>query len=280
MEEAINRELSLESIKQMILTGTFVFLLLGVFILLLIIVYRIRQNKMLAEKEEMKNTFEQTLLQSQLEIQEQTLKNISQEIHDNVGQVLTLAKLNLATTNVADQAANEKIKTSQHLIGKAIQDLRDLSKSLNTEYVEEMGLLRSIEYELELLQKTETIDTAFSIHGKVIKFEKQKELILFRIVQETIHNIIKHADAKKINAAISFADEEMKIVIKDDGKGFDLSPLNDAGNQTFGLGLRNMTNRATLIGAKFSISSILAQGTEVYISLPFNGDANEGRTKN
>jgi signal transduction histidine kinase len=143
-----------------------------------------------------------------------------------------------------------------------------------------MGLLRSIEYELELLQKTETIETAFSIEGKVVKFEKQKELILFRIVQETIHNIIKHAAAKKITAAISFSDSDMQIKIKDDGKGFDVSPLNDAGNQIFGLGLRNMTNRATLIGAKFSIASIIDQGTEVYISLPFNGDTNEGTAKN
>ncbi len=263
-----------------IIFGSLLFLMVVLFIIIFVWWYHKRRTHYNTEVSNIKAEYEKTILQSQLEIQEQTLKNISQEIHDNVGQVLTLAKLNLATTNVADQAANEKIKTSQHLIGKAIQDLRDLSKSLNTEYVEEMGLFRSIEYELELLQKTETIETAFSIEGKVVKFEKQKELILFRIVQETIHNIIKHADAKKINAAISFADEEMKIVLKDDGKGFDLSPLNDAGNQSFGLGLRNMTNRATLIGAKFSISSILAQGTEVCISLPFNSDTNEGTTKN
>ena len=161
---------------------------------------------MLTEKEEMKNTFQKTLLQTQLEIQEQTLKNISQEIHDNVGQVLTLAKLNLATTTVADEAASEKIKTSQQLIGKAIQDLRDLSRSLNTDYVEEMGLVRSVEYELELLQKTGTIATELNIEGKIIKFNKHTELILFRIVQETIHNIMKHAEAKKISASIDFND--------------------------------------------------------------------------
>ncbi len=280
MEEAINRDLSLSGIKQMIITGTFVFLLLGVFILLLIIVYRIRQNKMLTEKEEMKNTFQKTLLQSQLEIQEQTLKNISQEIHDNVGQVLTLAKLNLATTTVAEEAASEKIKTSQRLIGKAIQDLRDLSRSLNTDYVEEMGFVRSVEYELELLQKTGTIATELNIEGTIIKFDKQKELILFRIVQETIHNIMKHAEAKKISAAIDFSNEAVTIIVKDNGKGFDLTPLNDDSNNTFGLGLRNMNNRATLIGAKFSIESIPGTGTEVYLQLPNNETPYEGTTKN
>lgn len=235
---------------------------------------------MLIEKEEMKNAFQQTLLQTQLEIQEQTLKNISQEIHDNVGQVLTLAKLNLATTSVAEEAANEKIKTSQQLIGKAIQDLRDLSRSLNTDYVEEMGLVRSIEYELELLHKTGSIDTELNINGRIVKFDKQKELILFRIVQEAIHNIIKHADAKKITAVIHFTNDAMQIVIKDNGKGFDLSPLNDAGNQSFGLGLRNMNSRATLIGALFSVNSSIGNGTEVVLQLPINETANEGTAKN
>lgn len=232
------------------------------------------------EKEQMGIAFQQTLLRTQLEIQEQTLKNISQEIHDNVGQVLTLAKLNLATTTVAEEAASEKIKTSQQLIGKAIQDLRDLSRSLNTDYVEDLGLVRSIEYELELLQKTGTIETELNIEGKIIKFDKQKELILFRIVQETIHNIIKHAEAKKISAAIDFTHEAVTIIIKDNGKGFDLSPLNDAGNNTFGLGLRNMKNRATLIGAKFSINSIPGTGTEAYLQLPVNETPYEGTTKN
>lgn len=235
---------------------------------------------MFIEKEEMKNAFQKTLLQSQLEIQEQTLKNISQEIHDNVGQVLTLAKLNLATTSVAEEAAREKIKTSQLLIGKAIQDLRDLSRSLNTDYVEEMGFVRSVEYELELLQKTGTIETEFTIEGKTMKLDKQKELILFRIVQETIHNIIKHAEAKKIWAGIHFMDDTMRIVIKDNGKGFDLSPLNETGNHSFGLGLRNMNSRATLIGAKFSVSSTIGNGTEVYLQLPINEFTNEGTAKN
>ncbi|MBY0476348.1 MAG: hypothetical protein K2Q24_01790 [Chitinophagaceae bacterium] len=210
------------------------------------------------------------MLQSQLEIQEQTLKNISQEIHDNVGQVLTLAKLNLATITLSEDAASEKIKTSQQLIGKAIQDLRDLSRSLNTDYVEEMGFVRSVEYELELLQKTGTIEAELTIEGKIIKFDKHKELILFRIVQESIHNIIKHAEAKRISASFDFSNEAIVVQIKDNGKGFDLAPLNDAGNQTFGLGLRNMNNRATLIGAKFSVDSIIGTGTTVYLQLPVN----------
>ena len=263
-----------------VIIGTLLFISVLIIIILVLIFYQKRHNYFIIEKKSMETTFQQTLLQTQLEIQEQTLKNISQEIHDNVGQVLTLAKLNLATTTVAEEAASEKIKTSQQLIGKAIQDLRDLSRSLNTDYVEEMGFVRSVEYELELLQKTGTIATELNIEGTIIKFDKQKELILFRIVQETIHNIMKHAEAKKISAAIDFTKEAVTIIIKDNGKGFDLTPLNDDSNHTFGLGLRNMNNRATLIGAKFSIDSIPGTGTEVYLQLPINETPYEGTTKN
>src|SRR5215217_789660 len=99
--------------------------------------------------------FEQEILLAQLEIQEQTLKNISQEIHDNIGQVLSLAKLHINTMSYDDpKGLHDKINDSKHLITKAIQDLRDLSKSLNTDYVTELGLIKSVEYELELIQKT------------------------------------------------------------------------------------------------------------------------------
>jgi two-component system, NarL family, sensor kinase len=260
----------------LIVTITIILLLLGVFILVLFLFYQKKQS----ENKKRMDSFNDQLLQSQLEIQEQTLKTISQEIHDNVGQVLTLAKLNLATTVVTEATANEKINTSKQLIAKAIQDLRDLSRSLNTDYVEEMGLVRSIEYELELLKKTETIETVFSMDGKPIRFEKQKELILFRIVQEAIHNIIKHAEANTISAFVQFREYALSIKINDDGKGFDLALLNDAANQSFGLGLRNMNSRASLIGAKFFINSTTGNGTEVYISLPLNGDTNEATNKN
>ena len=259
---------------------SFILILLAVFVIIFINVQQKKKLIYQKEKNYLAAKYQEELLKSQLEIQEQTLKNISQEIHDNVGQVLTLAKLNLATTTVAESAANEKIKTSQQLIGKAIQDLRDLSRSLNTDYVEDLGLVRSIEYELELLQKTGTIVTELSIEGKPLRFDKQKELILFRIVQEAIHNIIKHADAKKISASIHFNHESVTILIKDNGKGFDLSPLNDAGNQSFGLGLRNMNNRAKLIAAVFSVNSTIGKGTEVSLQLPVNENANEGTTKN
>lgn len=217
----------------------------------------------------MRLSFQQTLLQAQLEIQEQTLKNISQEIHDNIGQALSLAKLNMNTMlPVADDKLAQKIVDSKVLISKAIGDLRDLSRSLDTDYVKEMGLQRAIEYEMEMMQKTGTIITKLQVEGSVIRLDKQEELILFRIVQETFHNIIKHAQAKELDVNVWYKPGVLELLIADDGKGVDLSPLNKDGNGNFGLGIRNMHSRAKLIGADFMMSSTLGKGTEVRIVLP------------
>lgn len=216
-------------------------------------------------------SFQQTLLQTQLEIQEQTFKNISQEIHDNIGQALSLAKLNLNTMPLlTDEKAVQKISTSKELVSKAIIDLRDLSRSLNTDYIADMGLLKAIEYELELIQKSAGIHTRFNLQGAPFTLDKQKELILFRIMQEIFNNIVKHAGAENIFLSIQYDVSKLTLTIKDDGKGVNLEPLSQTENKTIGLGIRNMHSRAGLIGADFKMSSVLGQGTEVNINLPIS----------
>src|SRR5450432_2905115 len=156
-------------------------LIVAIGIIMLVLVYQKKQLQYLRDKEQLRVTFEKEILESKLEIQEQTLKNISQEIHDNIGQVLSLAKLNINTmSDATPEALQDKINDSKHLITKAIQDLRDLSKSLNTDYVTELGLSRSIEYELEMIKKTGSYEIQFGIEGKTYRLEPQQELILFR----------------------------------------------------------------------------------------------------
>jgi len=255
-------------VRSIIILGTIVFLILGAFMISFIFLYRYRKNKMLLEKEQMKTSFQQELLRTQLEIQEQTLKNISQEIHDNIGQMLSLAKLNLATADVEKkELVTQKINASHHLVSKAIQDLRDLSRSLNSDYVSETGLLRCIEYELEMIRKTGLIKVDLTVTGQVYKINPQKELILFRIVQETLNNIIKHAGADLVAVFVSY-EATLTLRISDNGRGFDSFQLNEHSKAKAGLGIRNMNNRAKLIGASFHINSAAGEGTEIAIQLP------------
>jgi two-component system, NarL family, sensor kinase len=243
-----------------------VFLLCGFFILALVAYINQRKKKHFEEKQKMQSNFEQEILRTQLEIQEQTLKNISQEIHDNVGQVLSLAKLNLATTDIIKtENAQQKVDDSRDLVAKAIQDLRDLSKSLNTDYVADMGLARSIEYELEMISKTGSFETRFDIEGIVYKLEQQQELILFRIVQELLNNILKHSKASLIHVKLDYLLPVFSIRVIDNGDGFDPGSLKGKGRS--GLGIRNMQNRALLIGAGFEIDSAPGKGTRVKITV-------------
>ena len=252
-------------------------IIIGIFFLLLISIiviagYLYNKRRKMQAKERI--VFQQTLLQTQLEIQEQTLKNISQEIHDNIGQALSLAKLNLNTMpGTNDEQLQQKISNSKELVSKAIVDLRDLSRSLNTDYVADMGLQRAIEYELELINKSAAIKTKMHVDGFPFRFDKQKELILFRIVQEVLNNIIKHAAATQIQVVLNYKPAGLEMQLSDNGKGFDNAA--DNGGPSFGLGHRNMHNRAKLIGASFAIRSSLGKGTEINIILPKEKENNE-----
>ena len=260
----------MKDVEYFILIGIIITLILISFIISFLWVNQKRYFKYQKEKQTLQSQFSQTLLQTQLEIQEQTLKNISEEIHDNIGQVLSLAKLNVGTMDIHQpQQLQQKIDDSKSLIAKAIQDLRDLSKSLHTGYVQEMGLLRAIEYELEMLRKAGKHETKLILTGEAFRFNNQKELILFRMVQEILNNIIKHANASTIEINMSYNSEFFSTTITDNGIGFDSRPLEDSEKINFGLGIKNMHNRAKLIGAEFILFSTTGTGTTIQIVLPF-----------
>lgn len=251
--------------KTAILATSLVFLMLGMFIVFFIVFHKRKQNRNREEKQRMQLSFQQEILQTQLEIQEQTFKTISQEIHDNIGQMLSLAKLNLNRVNFEKSGNEEKINDAKELISKSIQDLRDLSRTLNTETITALGLLKSIEMELQMVHKTGEIETHFDQEGAPFRLDPQKELILFRIYQEALHNIIKHAHASVVQVLVLFNTNSFELMITDNGHGFDAALENNAGS-----GLRNMKSRSRLIGASFKIYSTPGNGTRIHISLSVN----------
>lgn len=252
----------IKGVTDFVYIGAGLFTFLALLFILFIIISLARRKRMVIEKERLTENFREELLRTQLEIQEQTFKTISQEIHDNIGQVLSLAKMNLATADIEQEHKSaEKVYTAKDLVSKAIQDLRDLSRTLNTETIVSMGLLKAIETELQLLQKTASIEAAMNIDGTVNRLEPQKELILFRIVQEALHNVIKHSNAKQVTVDAVYSNQYLYLKISDDGHGFNIS------EETAGSGLRNMQSRAKLIGAEWNISSN-GQGTLINISIP------------
>jgi two-component system, NarL family, sensor kinase len=260
----------IQSLSDSVIVGTVLILGLCFFVIFNLLLFYYKRSKHLKERDRMQLNFQQEILRTQLEIQEQTLKTISEEIHDNIGQALSLAKLKLNTLKY-DQPdlLVEKINDSRELVSKAIRDLRDLSRSLNTDSIASMGLVRAIEQELELFRKS-GFQTTLYTEGEVRKMEPQQELILFRIVQESLNNIIKHADAKTIRVTALYTENELDLQVEDDGKGADASQLDMEGNSFKSLGLRNMSNRARMIGGTFTIHSVPGNGTIIKLNIPLN----------
>lgn len=211
--------------------------------------------------------FQNTLLQSQLEIQESTLQNIAQEIHDNIGQTLSLVKLNLNTLDPAKPAWEEKTRTSKELVGKAIQDLRNLSKTLHSDTILASGLVKAVAYELSLIQGSGAAHTSLQMAGEPPRLPAEVELILFRMVQEALHNIIKHAKATLIAVKIWADEGNLYLLVADDGIGFDPGLQNSGVDG--GSGLRNMHNRARLIGGYCKVHSAPEKGTQIEWNIPY-----------
>ena len=218
-------------------------ILLGfvLFIVKIISLHQKSREHFLLDLEEMKINFKNEILQSELEMQEQTFEDISMEIHDNIGQILLVSKLNLTMIEQAAPEVNEKIQYAVELLSRAMKDLRQLSRRLDSDIIRQEGLYKAVNEYIEQLRKSVTKEIIFNAQGMPDQLTLEKELILFRILQEAINNILKHADASRIIVDLNFSHEELQLEITDNGKGFNLADV--SGQPGAGAGLKIMQKR-------------------------------------
>jgi signal transduction histidine kinase len=253
-----------ESVKYYFFGFVIALVLLGLFILLLSILYSQKQTKNKNERLKLQSQFSQTLLQSQLEIQEQTLRHISHELHDNLGQVASLIKINLNTLQLHDTVkATEKIEHTKELTRQLIGDLKSLSVSLGSERIAQTGLVKALQTEVERLNKTEQFKAVFLQEGKMPVVNNDKAIILYRMAQEALNNTVKHSGAKHINILLNTRENLFTLAIHDDGVGFNVNEKLNSG----GAGLTNLQNRAGLINAQLTMQSTPGNGTKISIEL-------------
>ena len=222
------------------------------------------------ELETVKLNHERALMAIQLEVQEATFLKISREIHDNISLGLTLAKLQINT--YLDESHNTEVDlhSTIELISKSLVDMNDLSKSLDGEQMLIFGLYQAIESEVGVIAKMGIYRVEYEIEGQIIFLNADIELILLRILQESLNNILKHARARTIVVELNFIDDLLKMRISDDGKGFDL----DAAKANRGIrsmaGLSNLESRVKSIEGELEMYSIYGVGTTINIKLPLN----------
>jgi two-component system NarL family sensor kinase len=259
-----------ESIYLMISTTALILLLAG-FIVTILYLYKQKQFAYQRNIEEINICHEKDMLQSQLEIQEQTLLDVSRDIHDNIALGLTLSKLHLNTLNYPKPVQfQDKIDISINLIGEAIHNLSNISKSLNSDIIRKYGLLKAIDNEISNLSKTSLFNIEQEIIGAPVFLEFKKELVIFRVIQESFNNILKHAEAKNISIVLNYGKGHLLLTVTDDGKGFSLGQSNQDKSGPGGSGLNNMQQRARTINGDCTIVSKIGGGTMVTVHIPLS----------
>lgn len=257
-------------IINLIIYVTILIVILVVFLISFFLAYQRRKTKLLIEKAEQKQKFDMALANAQTEIQEQTLKNISWELHDNIGQLLSVAKLQLNMLSTQVKETNQKaIDEVGEVIAKTLKDIRLLSRTLNHEIIQNIGLVEAIKMELERFNRIKFLKAKINIKGEEVGINDKDEIIIFRIFQEFFSNVTKHSKASKLDVSLDYGSEQLEIIAQDNGVGFDVENANK------GLGLINMKSRAELIKADFYLSSKFNQGVKLKLVYPLKNQKNE-----
>lgn len=234
--------------------GLFLFLILSISLIMFVYAYRKKQLVHEAEKTLLQKEFDMEIVKSHLEISEQTLKNVSREIHDNLGQRLTLVFHGLKE--------NDETTEMKGVLKEVISELRDLSRSLHGNYITDMGLDLALERECQLVQSASKIDCLYIPPDNAMKLSPEQEIMLFRCAQEMLNNAVKYSGATQIQVALAVLDPEnqTQLTVADNGCGFDTD------NVVEGIGLKSLRERVALLKGNIAVTSS-NQGTYFQIKL-------------
>ncbi|OAB78823.1 sensor histidine kinase [Cochleicola gelatinilyticus] len=254
--------------RLLILYFIIILVLAGLVLVIFFIAFQKRKNKMLLDRYEAQQKFQKEIERSKLEIQEQTFKNIAWELHDNVGQLLSVASMQLnkmlQITTVENQLhLKGELNETKTVVSESLQEIRNLSKLLNNDVVLKNGLIASLDLEIKRFNKLNFLEATFNIKGELVDIKSEHEIVIFRILQEFFSNVTKHAKASKLFVHLTYEEQALEIIAGDDGVGFDLETQNSNS------GMETMKSRAELLKATFSISSKPGQGTLLTLTYPY-----------
>ncbi len=235
-------------------------------VIVFFMVFQKRKNKLLLDQIKQQQEFDEEISRTQTEIQEQTLKHIGWELHDNVGQLLAYAnmQMNMISAKVGDDV-KESVNSAADVIKESLREVRSLSKSLNNDVILNMGFEDSIINEMNRLKRMKFATAELEIKGSKREFkEKKHEIIIFRILQEFFSNAVKYSEANNLKVVLDYHPDRLIIEATDDGKGFDMQTVKK------GSGLINMKSRAELINASLDLWSRPTEGVKLTIDYALN----------
>ncbi len=207
-----------------------------------------------------------------IDAQENERKQISLELHDEMGQAMVAARLCLKgikrtlPSNLIPQV-EEKLTDLNTILNEVSGQITELSLDLRPSMLDDLGLIPTLYWYFEKTQKRTHLDIKFETIDMTKKLDSDKETVFYRISQEALNNVIKHADAENVSIQMERRRESVVLLIKDDGKGFDVEetlmrPMKDR------IGLLGMQERAALVGGNLDVQSRKGRGTQIHVVIP------------
>lgn len=251
--------------NQVVLGIIIAFIFIGLILFFCVIIIRLYFNKIKKYTELLHQKdldFQKAITQTVIETQEQVLNNISQDLHDDAGQQLTYINFQIENMKLDSPELGEILEPVSQSLGNLSQSIRSISYALNSQLLLQQDVIKAIATEIKRLQKNAKIDIVYSFKEiEMKKFDDNEKIIIYRIFQECINNIFKHAKASKMSIFITTS-PDFKMIIADNGKGFD--PTDKKGKLS--LGLINMISRANSIAYHLAVESQVGSGTEITLS--------------
>lgn len=244
--------------------GTIGMILLAGGIFFFFVTYQKRLLKKQLELNQVQSDHQEQILRNTIFAQEKERKRIAQDLHDEVGAMLSVVKLNVA--RIEKKAQGEKPKQiageTKTYLDEVITQVRRISRALLPPSLEKFGLYYALEELANWINKSDQLKIECNKSGDQFRIESKKELALFRVVQELLNNAIKHSGANLIRIYVRFTKDYLAILVSDNGTGFDLNE-----EISSGLGLKNLESRTQILGARFKMRSQLNKGTEAFICM-------------
>jgi signal transduction histidine kinase len=223
----------------------------------------IEQKRAAGELQEKREQL-QALSRQLIEAQEAERRAIARELHDDFGQVLTAIKLNLMRRPIEEAE-------SISLVDGAIARMRDLAQDLRPPMLDELGLAASLQWYLEREARRAGLELKLEIAPHVTRLPPTVETTSFRVAQEAFTNVIRHAKARRVEVELGIAGDELQLVVRDDGRGFEVSEAQRRARRGESQGLLSMQERAALAGGELVIDSSPGSGTAVRARFPLGG---------
>lgn len=248
---------------------TLFFLVFAGGLILFVIMYYKRQQGFLREKETSERLFKEELERTQQEIRAELLQNVSDEIHDNLGQIASLIKMYVNMLQTTPESTQKHTELKE-LTTRLTYDLKSLSLNTHPDYLQKTGLIQAMENDLNRLSYTGIISATFEKKGtlSLLNIPDDHQIIVYRIFQESIQNVVKHAQATTVQLEVSITEQQFQFTLSDNGTGFEIEAFKH-GNSSGKSGVLNLYKRARAIQGMLDMQSS-SNGTRVIFSLPVN----------